>query len=211
MNCCSNFRFSKIACVDENNEQCNSNTITRLQDTDYPILSNVHRWISTTTNAISVVYQDDREVHYDIHELILAAYGIPYQPGDSEFSDLLLEVVKVQKKRVNDPNVPLFVLPDAWKDKDLNEVAEAVHDEYPGLHQYVLLDEMFKGTYGPVVIDTTIVPRRSMSTFLRKQVLLAEMNTWSISFIGPHNFGAKYYVGRARPEVSGTIIWFLLY
>jgi hypothetical protein len=65
----------------------------------------------------------------------------------------------------------------------------------------LMLKDILDGKYGPVKMDTNVVPIRSKSEFLRKQVLLAELNTWAISMVGPHNFCAKYYGGRARPEV----------
>ena len=58
------------------------------------------------------------------------------------------------------------------------------------------------GIYGQVTIDNDIIPQRAKVEFLRGIVLLSELNTWAIGRVGPFNFGAKYFVGRARPEVS---------
>ena len=51
-------------------------------------------------------------------------------------------------------------------------------------------------------IDNNIIPKRSTVQFLHGPVMLADILTWAISTVGPINFGAKYHVGRARPEVS---------
>ena len=49
-------------------------------------------------------------------------------------------------------------------------------------------------------VDQSIIPFYSHTEFLREEVMLAEMTTWAIGTVGPHNFGVKYHVGRARPE-----------
>lgn len=49
-------------------------------------------------------------------------------------------------------------------------------------------------------MDRTIIPSASTVEFLRGPVLLSDMNTWAIGTVGPHNFGAKWHEGRARPE-----------
>jgi len=54
-------------------------------------------------------------------------------------------------------------------------------------------------------IDNEIIPQRSAFQFLRGPVMIADMNTWGTSIVGPHSFSAKFAVGRARPEVSLTI------
>lgn len=42
--------------------------------------------------------------------------------------------------------------------------------------------------------------------FLRKDFMLAFMNGWSMSIVGPHNFAAKWFAGRARPE---EVVWLI--
>jgi hypothetical protein len=49
-------------------------------------------------------------------------------------------------------------------------------------------------------IDNDLIPKRSDKQFLHGPVLFANLNTWSVDMVGPMNFGAKYYAGRARPE-----------
>lgn len=57
-----------------------------------------------------------------------------------------------------------------------------------------------------VPLDPDIVPSVNAVDFLRYEILLAELNTWAISMVGPSNFGLKFSGGRARPE---EIVWFL--
>jgi hypothetical protein len=49
-------------------------------------------------------------------------------------------------------------------------------------------------------IDNDLIPKRSEKQFLHGPVLFANLNTWSVDMVGPTNFGAKYFAGRARPE-----------
>jgi hypothetical protein len=51
-----------------------------------------------------------------------------------------------------------------------------------------------------MVPDEHIIPRRCKVAFLHGVVLWSNINTWSIDTVGPKNFAAKYFVGRARPE-----------
>lgn len=61
--------------------------------------------------------------------------------------------------------------------------------------------------FGPVNIDLGIVPYRSNSMFLRKDFMLPLLNGWAMSVVGPHNFAAKWYAGRARPEELAWLIY----
>ena len=51
-----------------------------------------------------------------------------------------------------------------------------------------------------VTIDRDIIPSDSHADFLRSVVMLSDLNTWAIGTVGPHNFGVKWFAGRARPE-----------
>ncbi len=83
-------------------------------------------------------------------------------------------------------------------------------------------------------IDLDVIPWRTQSMFLRRDFMvsskvtvsihvileishsnhspfewcmylkMANMNTWAMSKVGPHNFAAKWFVGRARPE---EVVW----
>jgi len=53
-------------------------------------------------------------------------------------------------------------------------------------------------------VDGDIIPQRGIRPFLRREVMMADLNTWAIGIVGPHNFGCKWYAGRARPEVRSS-------
>ena len=83
----------------------------------------------------------------------------------------------------------------------MDQVAYAVHNEYPGYHPANLIYRMVQGDYGDVVIDNAIIRKRCNVQFLHRDFMLADMNTWALNFVGPHNFALKWYIGRPRPEV----------
>ena len=68
------------------------------------------------------------------------------------------------------------------------------------IHHIFCRSDILSGRYGPVDIDLSVIPYRSNSMFLRKDFMLAFMNGWTMSIVGPHSFAAKWFAGRARPE-----------
>ena len=62
------------------------------------------------------------------------------------------------------------------------------------------LEDLNNGAYGAIEYSD-LIPRRSNAQFLRGMIALADLNTWSMGVVGPHNFAAKWFAGRARPEV----------
>jgi hypothetical protein len=177
-----------------------------LTKNDYPIRGYVNATLRAS-DAISIVTLDDYEVHYDIPSIIESIGGMPDHPSSDEkapFWDKLRHVMKVQKIRRENPTVTLFPRPEMWQDMNLNEIATAVHDEFPGSLQADFLGELSKGRWGTLKLDTSVIPKRSNNSFLRTDVLLSMLNGWAISFVGPHSFAAKWYCGRPRPE---EVVW----
>jgi hypothetical protein len=72
------------------------------------------------------------------------------------------------------------VLPDIWTGKSVDEVAEAVHGEYPASH-HVELVKTFLGQ--EFVIDINILPFRSKRDFIGLEVRLADMMTWAFAAV----------------------------
>jgi len=194
------FRFSKIAFPDQlGNVELpadlfpdeNSDILDVLKDSYCP----------------SVTRLDDDEVYLDVRALIKSDFvgGYPSHPSDSktdEFWAYLDEVINMQAvRRVNNGNdlaIDYMPLPDIWEGYTLAMVAEAVHDEYPNLHQSANLARMLAA--GGVKIDNNVMPQRSHKQFLRGPVAISDLNTWATAVVGPHSFASKYHVGRARPE-----------
>jgi hypothetical protein len=66
--------------------------------------------------------------------------------------------------------------------------------------------DIISGKYGDVNIDLNVIPYRCENMFLRKDFLLTFLNGWAMSVVGPHNFAAKWFAGRARPE---EVVWLI--
>lgn len=166
------------------------------------------------SNAVSVITEDDFEIKYSIRSLIESVGGPPTHPtaeGRNPFWNELREVLMIQELRRahKDDRAEEFLngflpLPNRWKNFTMTEVAEAVHDEPPGYHQSQFILDMLSRSFGEVTLDYDIIPWRTSVQFLRGVVMMYDINTWAIGFVGPHNFLAKWHAGRCRPE---EIVW----
>ena len=99
-------------------------------------------------------------------------------------------------QRLREQNVDphtIMPLPKAWWNYTIADVAEAVHDEFPGSHHVTLIQQLLKEG---AKFDRSIVPSESKKEFLRGPVMLGDLNTWAIGTVGPLNFGVKWYAGR---------------
>ena len=75
--------------------------------------------------------------------------------------------------------------------------------QFPGVHHIKLLEGFLKEG---VQFDRNIIPSKSANDFVRGAVMLADLNTWCMATVGPHNFGLKWQNGRARPEEVANMI-----
>jgi hypothetical protein len=177
---------------------------TSLTLNDYPIRGDTAHTLKHDTTAISVVTEDDHQFIHDCrmtaHEYIMASGGYPTMPNSdpnhafwAEFD----EIVDWQIARRNKVNAnAMFRLPDLWKEMTVDQVAEAVHDEYPGMHQAALTAWLV--TNKELKLDQNMFPFRSQSDFLGKVVRSAYLNSWAVAEVGPITFYAKWAVGRPR-------------
>jgi PAP2 superfamily len=179
---------------------------------DYPVQGETAQVLKRDTTAASVVTEEDHQFNHDCrrtaHEYVLASGGYPAMPNrdpEHAFWAEFDEVVDWQLfRRLNvDPNA-LFRLPDLWKDSNISQVSESVHDEYPGslqatFTQWLVSDKTLK-------LDQSIIPFRSQSDFLGKVVRSSFLNSWAVAEVGPISFFAKWAVGRPRPEEVAYMI-----
>jgi len=204
-----NVRFYKFGVLDETFEGL------PFGPDSYPISDDnaVVQFLKYGTDAESVVNdENDHEVVYNVEELIAVVGGPPDHPSsdfDAPYWDRLNRVINMRnKKGGNKASQALsreMRLPLRWRSFTVDDVAEAVYDEYPGMHQAEFLEDLVGGKYGSIEYSDAI-PRRANARFLRGIIALADLNTWSMAFVGPHNFGAKWYGGRARPEEVAWLI-----
>ena len=102
---------------------------------DYPITLETAEWLRQT-KAVSVFQQDDcfeNDCNIDIQTLVLTIKHLLTYPSSNPnhfFWGEFYDVVLIQKKRLeNEDPSKILALPHIWKDFDIHQVAEAVHDE----------------------------------------------------------------------------------
>ena len=198
-------RFNKISFVD-GIAPPEAADVLPLGPEDYPIPLGTAKWLREV-QAISVTQPSDcDECDIPLSDLIDAIGGYPSHPSSTnmDYWEELWEVVQVQEMRLNNVAASnLLKLPVIWSDYDVHDVAEAVHDEWPGSHHV----ELIKYLLGQgAKIDRDILPALSGLSFVRGPVALADLNTWAVGTVGPHNFQVKWAAGRARPE---EVAWWI--
>jgi len=184
---------------------------------DYPISDNpeVVTFLKEGSDGESVVdINDDFEVIYPVKELIDIVGGLPDHPSSNPRAPYWRRLERVIDKRnlgrnklAREALADVMQQPLRWTNFTVLDVANAVYDEYPGLHQAEFIEDLIVfGLYGPVEFDDGIIPRRSLAQFLRGIIAVADISTWSHGVVGPHNFGAKWSGGRARPEEIAWLV-----
>lgn len=170
-----------------------------LSRADYPVTMETANWLSESRCPSVVVPEQCPECEgYDFETLVSEIGGPPTNPGEAGYWEELYEVALVQELRKNNTDAnSVLPLPDIWEGFDLADVANAVHDEYPGSHHQSLIQYLLKDG---ATVDNNSVPQHCNAEFLRGIVMLSHLNTWAIATVGPINFAVKYFVGRARPE-----------
>lgn len=178
---------------------------------EYPLSMPTAQWLRASTTAISVIHPDDcQECPPDssfFEDLVRSIGGEPTHPSRDEHSPYwqeLREVVQVQLQRRNniDPN-KLLQMPNIWKDYDIHQVAKAVHNEFPGTHHIALMQDLLAQG---ATVNRDMVPSNCRHDFVRGAVMLSDLNGYAIRTVSPLNFGAKWWVGRARPEEVAFMI-----
>ena len=178
---------------------------------DYPMRGALARTLQYETYSHSVVTTADpslRGAQVEDHYLPLIG-GRPNMPNSDsshEYWPELEHIVDVQIARIRgDPVSYLtnFKVPDLWNSLDIDQVAERVHDEYPGSNQADFLIELFKEE---PEFDHDVVPFRCQRDFIGLEIRFADLNTWAMGEVAPRNFNMKWTVGRSRPEEIAYMI-----
>lgn len=199
--------FSKIQFPDE---YTLPRGIFPLTKNNFPLQADVASILKKESFCPSVIDASDVDFNVNIETVIERIGGRPSFPScdvnNTFWNELeeILDMQKVWKKDKNAPGCSVLGLPDLWKNFTLEDVTEAVHDEYPGEQQARLIGSFLKQG---IKTDSEIIPQRSKKQFLRGPVLLAELNTWAVSLVGPHSFQVKWHIGRPRPE---EVLWNIL-
>jgi hypothetical protein len=175
---------------------------------NFPLDEDMAYKLSHYSTVQSLVMPDDYEVKEVCIEHYIDAVGgypvFPERDPNSPFWQELQEVVNAQKMRIQGRIPSFFVLPDTWKGYTADQVADAVHNEYPGFNHIFLIESLFAEG---LEIDHTCTPFRSKYDFIGEQVRLSTLNTWSVGVVSAVNFAVKFYVGQPRPEEIAWMIY----
>lgn len=181
---------------------------------EFPLTNEEAIYLRESSNSISVIMPSDGcngEVNFDRVKNVLKAKKLfpPSHPEEDQFWDLFAEVVRTQYLRKRWENkqdyfdplpefMPEYSLPKLWKDYGFRDVAEAVHDEFPGIHHINLITTWLQE--GSLVPNNQIIPKFGKIDFLRGPVMISDMVGTAIRLVGTCNFALKWECGRARPE-----------
>lgn len=184
------------------------------RDIGFPLNVSSANYLRENSNSISVMLPEegctmDTDFQEIKNKLIEKGLYPPSQPDETDFWKQFEEVVDVQalrkKKerypRMKDPLhkiMPFCSLPQIWRGFDILEVAEAVHDEFPGIYHIEMITNWLN--QGRITPNNKVIPKFGKIDFLRGPVLLSDMVGLAIRLVGTCNFALKWEVGRARPE-----------
>jgi hypothetical protein len=181
-------------------------------DIEFPIDQESARYLHENSRSISVVLYEDRcklDVNMEPPKEVLRGRGLfpPTHPEDEDFWPEFDEVVNAQLHLQRKERIPCMrdpiqrVMPamtQLWRGFGILDVAEAVHDELPGIyHTQMIANWLAIPNY---LKGSDVIPKTGMNDFLRGPVFLSDMVGYAIRAVGECNFTLKWEVGRARPE-----------
>lgn len=169
-------RFSKFEMVEGKSKP-------EMKASSYPMSLEVSTMLRFYSNAYSVVTDNDFEMrNHDVTHYIEKVGGYPPRPSkdpQDPYWQQFRYVAETQLLRRDDQLPDDWYPPDLWKGLSAYEVAELVHDEYPGQNQAKLLEYFF--VYDRIELDYDILPFRCIDDFIGMEVRLAALNTWAIT------------------------------
>ena len=182
-------------------------------DIEFPINEESARYLHENSRSISVVLYEDRckqmdhvDMDQPLEVLRVKRLYPPTHPEQRDFWPEFHEVVVAQhyRKRAEenpckrDPIAEVMpAMTQLWRGFGILDVAEAVHDEFPGIyHNQMIANWLAKND----LQGSDVIPKTGMIDFLRGPVFLSDMVGYAIRAVGECNFTLKWKVGRARPE-----------
>ena len=181
-----------------------------LTSSDYPLNGQKASILKRETMADSVVVPDDIQMKdFNVSTYWLNDETIdPVYPGDVEgrYWDQLRVVVEAQIARQSGAlPATLNKWPEIWSEMTtLDDIAEAVHGEYPALHQQAFIQSLFDEG---IEMYRDMGPFRSVVDFIGKEIRVASINTWAFEVVAPVNFMLKWHIGMPRPEEVAWMIY----
>ena len=202
-------------------EKFNFTNVQAASSIDFPLNDTAAAYLRENSNSISVVLQHeecDDTVDFETVKSSLREKGIfpPTHPEDVDFWIDFAGVVNAQahlKTKQDNPCMtdPLpLVMPaitELWKGFGILDVAEAVHDEFPGIYHSQMIanwlgdaNQSLGDANQSLSFNSNVISRFGKIDFLRGPVMLSDMIGRAIRAVGPCDFSLKWIVGRARPE-----------
>jgi hypothetical protein len=162
------------------------------------------QWIRYSEAHSVTIKEICAECDISFFELIDAIGGGPLHPTTDSSSPYWSELehvvdVQVMRRAGNVDPQTIMPMPALWAGRTMNDVADSVHDEYPGI-QHVALIQVMEGSTNGLTVDNNVIPFTVKVEFIRQIVMVADLVTWAIARVGPLNFGIKWTTGRVRPE-----------
>ena len=192
-----NFRFNKIPVL-----RGNVGAMFPLGNRHYPMRGRLAEELKFNTTAESVMTSDDYELkRIDEEDYMARAGGPPTYPNedkDHPFWQEFRTVMEAQvHRRANGTVSDVMTPPTLWENFTIEDVADAVHDEYPGSIQADMINYFI--SIG-LKIDHNIIPFRGHNDFIGRNFRAAKLNTWATGQVAATNFRTKWTYGRPRPE-----------
>lgn len=192
-----------------------------MPDIKFPLDEPSANFLRENSNSVSVMLPDQcigASLDTSKVELIGKNLYPPTQPEDDAFWKYFEQVLDLQlvrsvkgKTRMSADPIKKFMpyssLPDLWKQYEkfsIDDVAEAVFDEFPGVYHNQLITNWLAEKS---VKHNNVIPKFGKIDFVRGPVLLSDLVGLSISLVGPCNFIMKWEVGRSRPEEIASKIF----
>ena len=175
---------------------------------DYPLNTTVATILSTQTMADSPMLSVDHRLVGDEFEKYCTLFPPPHYPSKNPKHPYWKEFRRVvdfqfARERDEDPS-KLNRWPDLWKGYSLDDIAQAVKDEFPAYHQAKVLEMYLQ--QGLLKIDCNVMQCRSLLDAVGTQFTVAAINTWTISAVSPITFLCKWSYGLNRPEEMASVI-----
>ena len=180
---------------------------------DFPLPPKLLTTLQYKSDAYSPISPNDYEVRGACVEKYVEFLGGPptmpsNNPNSSYWEDLrLLAQTQIDRRKGKLPPKSFFTLPRLWENFTVDDVAKAVHSEYPLTWQNMMIKSFLNEDAGwGIALDYNILPFRCVKDFIGLVIRLGELNMWSLGAVAPTNFLVKWHFGRPRGEVNISIV-----
>ena len=177
--------------------------------TDFPIQGMTAQLLKEETLADSPMTTDDFALQGDeLDKYCRALDPQPHHPSSepkNPFWKELHHVVKLQHARRKNRNPSKYsTWPKLWENYTLDDMANAVRNEFPNSQQAALIDHLLKN--GGIQMDHYVLPERSQRDSVGSIFTLCALNTWVVAALSPICFLCKWSNGVIRPEEIAYLI-----